>query len=377
MLKSLLSRSRLVKNLRYKTPCFVIAKKEIAKNYLEFEKRFPGSGIFYAMKANSETAVLETVYSLGGGFEAASVGELNLLKLLNIPPDRIIFGTAVKSAESIKTFHEYGVSIFAFDAFSELEKIAANAPGAKVYARMSVNDAGSVFKFSEKFGADINTLAPLLLRAKELGLVPYGISFHVGSQAGNPMAWSQAILTLRPVVQTLEAAGIKLEILDIGGGYPCNYPSVEEEITLKEIAKHIHTALKKLPYQPKLFLEPGRGIVATSSVLITEIIARVERGQNTWLFLDAGVYNALFETMAYQGSTRYKVTSQRHSFSAGEKMFALAGPTGDSPDVITREAHLPEDMEVGDRLIFHNVGAYSMSVTSTFNGFQKPAVHVI
>jgi len=377
MIQTLLSKSKTVKNLKYKTPCFVISKKEIEKNFKDFEKKFPGSQIFYAMKANSEKGVLETIHKLKSGFEVASVGELNLLKEIDVPAEKIMYGSAVKPAESIKKFSNYGVNVFAFDSSSELEKIAANAPGSKVYVRMSVDDAGSVFKFSEKFGADKNSIVSLLIRAKELGLKAYGISFHVGSQAGNPMAWSQAIEALVPVIDMLQSTGIKLEIIDIGGGYPCNYPSVEDEITLEEIAHNVHTSYKKLPYKPKLVLEPGRGIIATTAVLITQVIARIERGNNTWLFLDAGVYNALFETMSYQGSTRYKVTSQRHSYSAGEKMFSLAGPTGDSPDVITREAHLPEDVDVGDKLLFHSVGAYSMSVSSTFNGFSKPTVHLI
>jgi len=103
----------------------------------------------------------------------------------------------------------------------------------------------------------------------------------------------------------------------------------------------------------------------------------VERGAATWLFLDAGVYNGLFETMAYQGSTRYRITSLRPSLNSGEMMFALAGPTGDSPDIITREALLPGDIQVGDKLVIHDVGAYSLVCTSPFNGFPKPSVYLI
>ncbi len=107
------------------------------------------------------------------------------------------------------------------------------------------------------------------------------------------------------------------------------------------------------------------------------MIEKVERNANPWLFLDAGVYNALFEAMAYQGSTRYRITSMRPSYDSGEMLFALAGPTGDSPDVITHEALLPKDLEVGDKLIFHDVGAYSLVNSSRFNGFPKPDVYFI
>ena len=329
------------------------------------------------MKANSERGVLETVNRAGCGFEVASLGELELLKKIKVPPKDIIYGAAVKPAEAIKKFSKYGVNVFAFDSMSELEKIAANAPRSKVYARMRVIDAGSVFKFSEKFGADKEEISVLLVRAKELGLKPYGISFHVGSQAGNPRAWSQTLDVIGSVMTNLLKYDIKIEIIDIGGGYPCYYASSEEELTLQEIAEHVHHAYEKLPYKPKLILEPGRGVIATSAILVAKIIAKVERSNGTWLFLDAGVYNALFETMAYQGSTRYHVSSMRHSFNSGKKMYSVAGPTGDGPDVISREAHLPEDIEVGDKLIFHSVGAYSMSVVTSFNGFHKPAVHYV
>ena len=111
---------------------------------------------------------------------------------------------------------------------------------------------------------------------------------------------------------------------------------------------------------------------------MSTIIAKVERTGSTWLFLDAGVYNGLFEAMSYQGSTRYHVSRLRkNSNDNSQKVVALAGPTGDSPDVITREILLPTDTRVGDILIFHNAGAYSISVTSEFNGFPKPSVYFI
>lgn len=377
MIQTLLSRAKVVKKLDFDTPYFLINKKEIKKNLQEFKKLFPGADIFYAMKANSEKEVLKIIHELGAGFEVASAGELELVKAIKVPAKDIIYGTAVKPAEAIKEFFDYGVDTYAFDSLQELEKIAANAPGSKVYARMRAMDSGSVFRFSEKFGAELDDLVPLLLRAKELGLKPYGISFHVGSQAGNPLAWAQSLQLLGGAMNTLLKHDIKLEIIDIGGGYPCHYASTEQEVTLKEISKHIYKAYKELPYQPRLVLEPGRGVIATAGTLVAEVIAKVERANGTWLFLDAGVYNALFETMAYQGATRYHISSMRHSFNSGEKMYSLAGPTGDSPDVISREAHLPEDMDVGDKLIFHSVGAYSMSVVTSFNGFPKPEVHVV
>jgi ornithine decarboxylase len=242
---------------------------------------------------------------------------------------------------------------------------------------MSVNDTGSVFRFSEKFGTDKANVVPLLRHAREVGLVPYGISFHVGSQASNPLAWAHALKSIGELMEELRTFNIEIEVLNLGGGFPCHYITTEETSDVEEIAKYTLDEFSKLPYQPKIILEPGRGLIADTGVLVTSVIARVGRGENTWLFLDAGVYNALFEAMAYQGSTRYPVTSMRPSYDAGEMLYALAGPTGDSPDVITREALLPRDTEVGDKLIIHKVGAYTLTATSPFNGFPKPDVYYV
>ena len=186
-----------------------------------------------------------------------------------------------------------------------------------------------------------------------------------------------AIRSLQPVIKHLLEIGIQLEVLNIGGGFPCTYASSDEEITLEEISKLVMVEYKKLPYQPHLILEPGRAMVAEAAVLVSTVIARIERIEHTWLFLDAGVYNGLFETLAYQGSIRYRITSMRPSYDSGEAVFALAGPTGDSWDVISREAHLPTDMAQDDRLVFHGVGAYNLVMVGRFNGFPKPHVYFV
>jgi ornithine decarboxylase len=360
----------------YKTPFFAFEKIKIIKNINEFKNCFPEASIFYAMKANSEPEILEIIAKQGVGFEVASKYELDMLRRLKVSPKKIIYGTAVKPHSHIKEFADYGVDTFAADSFPELEKIASAAPSAKVYIRALVSDTGSIFKFSDKFGTWFENIPALLERARDLGLTPYGISFNVGSQASNATAWAEAIKSLVPIFESLKRTGIELQMINFGGGYPCEYASTEDKLELKNIAKFALEEYSKLSYRPKIFVEPGRGIVGDTSVLVSTVIARVERQQSTWLFLDSGPYNALFEAMAYQGSTRYKVTSMRHSYDSGVMMYALAGPTGDSQDVITKEAPLPRDIDVGDKLIFHNVGAYNLVATTPFNGFPRPDVYI-
>src|SRR5581483_9270323 len=176
-----------IQALPHKAPFFLFSKQRILDTYTEFKKCFPNAEVNYAIKANSEPEVIALLNDAGASFEAASVFELEFLKAAKVSPDRIIYGTSVKPTEHINAFHEYGVDRFAADSFPELEKIAAAAPGACVYIRVVVNDTGSVFRFSEKFGTPKENAIPLLRHAREIGLKPYGISFHVGSQASNPL----------------------------------------------------------------------------------------------------------------------------------------------------------------------------------------------
>jgi ornithine decarboxylase len=366
-----------LQGLKHKTPYFLFSKDAIRQRYREFKTAFPHAVIYYAMKADAEKEVLETLNEEGSSFEAASMYELHLLQELKVPPDRILYGTSVKPEEHIKAFHDYGVNRFAFDSVQEIEKIARVAPKARVYVRVSVNDTGSIYRFSEKFGTARVNAVPLLIRARELGLEHYGISFHVGSQASNPDAWGNAVQGLAPVINHLNELGLTIEVLNIGGGYPAQYPSSETHITLPEVAESIHAEYDKLAHKPKMILEPGRAMVAESAVLVASVIARVERIEHTWLFLDAGVYNGLFESLAYQGGIQYRVTSMRSAYDSGEATFALAGPTGDSWDVMSRETRLPADLDVGDKLVFHNVGAYNLVMVGRFNGFPKPPVYFV
>ncbi len=368
-----------LESLPYETPFFLFSKNRILGAFGEFKRYFPGAGIHYAMKANSEPAVLKTLADKDCGFEIASSYELRMLKKLAVPPEKIIYGTSVKPASHIEEFYRYGGRTFAVDSLPEMEKIAQLAPESRVFVRLSVDDAGSVFRFSEKFGTDRRCVIPFLRRACELGLQPYGISFHVGSQASNPQAWANALEIVREILEELAVAhDMKIEAINIGGGYPCDYASTKSNPCLQVIAENIYRQYRKLPYQPQLVLEPGRGIIASSGIAVVSIIGRIQRSNRTWLFLDAGVYNGFFEAMAYQGSTRYRVTSLRcFPKNTGDVRFAIAGPTGDSPDIITRGALLPAEVKAGDRLVIHDAGAYTLSCASRFNGFPKPKAYLV
>ncbi len=363
--------------LGYKTPFFFTMRSILKKNYQLFTHLFDDAEVYYALKANSDPKILTYLNELGCGFEAASAYEIELLLNAGVDPSRIIYGTSIKPAEHIKLSHKVGVDRFAADSKEEIEKIAKYAPGAKVFVRTIVDDAGSVFMMSERFGAPAETVKELILYAKKLKLKTYGISFYVGSQAANADMWARGVARVKPIIESLYKEGVTLEILNIGGGFPVHYDNHKDAPELREIVINIHNALHELPYIPKVIMEPGRGLVASSTVLVTEIIARNDRGDKPWLCLDAGIYNALYEAMIHQGATRFPVYPLNPPTEPAETLFyTLAGPSGDSLDIIARDVELPSYLDVGDKLLFEHAGAYTIVMASRFNGFPAPPLYI-
>lgn len=364
------------KKLNYPTPFFFTSKDILAHNYKVFTDLFDNSEVYYALKANSDPRILVHLDQLGCGFEAASAFEIDILVNAGIYPHKIIYGTSIKPLDHIHRAAKLGIDRFAADSKEELEKIAAIAPGARIFVRAIVDDTGSVFTMSERFGSPIEDVEGLILLAKKLGLKPYGISFYVGSQATKAERWSNGIATIRPTIEALKAKNITLEMINIGGGFPVIYKNHDHAPHLREIVVNIHNELHKLPYMPKILMEPGRGIAASSTVAVATVIAKTVRNHKTWLCLDAGVYNCFYEAMAHQGATEYKVHPATVPEGDHDQInCVLTGPTGDSLDIITRDAKLPTSVTVGDRLVFENTGAYTVTMASPFNGFPKPELY--
>lgn len=363
--------------LSHKTPFFFTSREMLKKNYEMFTDLFDNIEIYYALKANSDPKILTYLASLGCGFEAASGYEVGILTDLGIDPAKIIYGTSIKPAKHISQAHHAGVKRFAADSKEEIKKIADHAPGSKVFVRTIVDDSGSVFMMSDRFGAPAGSVKDLVLYARYLGLKIYGVSFYVGSQAAYANMWAKGVYTVKPVIEELLREGVTLEVLNIGGGFPVHYDNHQDAPALREIVINLHNALHTLPYIPKIIMEPGRGLVATSTVLVAEVIARNDRANKPWLCLDAGVYNALYEAMIHQGATRYPVSLLNPPTEPTENLqFTLAGPSGDSLDVIARDVTLPAYIDVGDRLVFEHTGAYSIIMASRFNGFPAPPLYI-
>lgn len=354
------------------TPFLVCDLETITRRYQELTDLLPGLAVFFAMKSNSAAPVLRHVHDVGASFEVASAAEMRMARAAGAAPADLLYSNPVKPPGHIAEAAAAGLHRFAFDTEMELRKIAAHAPGAAVYARLRVDDRTSLFPLSRKFGLSVEAAGDLLLLASSLGLVPYGLTFHVGSQCTNPMAWERAIEQCGTVMRRLLRAGVRLQMLNLGGGFPARYADPVPELSL--IAAVIGDAVGRLPYRPPLLAaEPGRYLVAESGVLAATVIGVDDRDDERWAYLDVGGYNGMMEAVQTGGRWHFPLlTSRPDHFKCASVPTTVTGPSCDSSDTLFYGAPLPDTLEIGDRVYIGTAGAYTSSYASSFNGFPAP-----
>jgi ornithine decarboxylase len=355
------------------TPYLMCDLDTVADRYDNFALALPGVRPYYAMKCNASAEILKTLASRGSGFEVASIGELRLLQEIGVNPSDVLYSNPIKPPEHIAAAHKAGLSRFGADSEGELYKLAQYAPGSAVYIRLRVDDSTSIFPLSRKFGAEAHEARALLLLAHSLGLQPYGITFHVGSQCGTTAAWRQAIAAAGRLMARLAEDGVRLEMLNLGGGFPARY--IGRVPSLGQIAATIMPALDELlPYSPAILAaEPGRHLVAESAVMVASVLGREIRAGENWIYLDVGAYNGLMETQQTVNQWRFPLWSSRHDHAVVPHLpFTVTGPSCDSSDTMFYGVALPSTIDVGDRLYIGSAGAYTLSYASSFNGFPPP-----
>lgn len=352
------------------TPLLILDLALLRQAYHDLARSLPGAEIYYAVKANPHPAVLRTFAEQGCGFEVSSTVELRSVLELGVPARRIISSNPVKRPDFIQYAFASGLDRFAFDSELELEKLRRWAPGSRVYVRLAVDNSGSEWPLSNKYGVSPERTVDLLLAARRAGLEPYGVTFHVGSQCRDPESWVRAIETCHEIHRALVAHGLPLQMLSVGGGQPVHH--IRPVPTLQQIGDRIMQTVARLfgPNPPLITVEPGRALVGSAGTLVTSVIGRAERDGDTWVYLDAGVFNALMETIE---GFRYELRTER---GGPRRPVTLAGPSCDSVDTLFTMEPLPE-LDVGDRVYVLNAGAYTLSYASAFNGFEPPRVKVV
>jgi ornithine decarboxylase len=360
-------------------PCLVVDLDVVRDNYNTFARALPDTRVFYAVKANPQPEVLDLLAKLGSCFDTASLVEIQQVLATGCPPERISFGNTIKKERDIVRAYELGVRLFAVDCEAEVEKVARAAPGSKVFCRILCDGAGAEWPLSRKFGCVPEMATGVLEHAHRLGLVAYGVSFHVGSQQRNPRMWDSALRASATIFRDLAERGIHLQMVNLGGGFPTKYlkdvPAVKAygQAIFRSLRKHFGNRI------PETIIEPGRGMVGNAGVIEAEVVLVSKKAADDevkWVYLDIGKFNGLAETM--DEMIRYPI---RTPFDGDEtEPCVLAGPTCDSVDVLyEKEPYLlPVSLEIGAKVLIEGTGAYTTTYSAVgFNGFPPLETHVI
>jgi ornithine decarboxylase len=361
------------------TPCLVVDLDVIGKAYDMLRRYLPIATVYYAVKANPAAEIVAMLAKKGSNFDVASPGEIELCLDNGATAERLSFGNTIKKERDIATAYAAGVRLFAFDSEAELSKLARVAPGARVFCRILVSCEGADWPLSRKFGCTPEMAVKLLSRARDFGLDPYGVSFHVGSQQTNLGQWDGAIGSAARMFSLLAEADINLRMVNIGGGFPARYRS--EVSPVEQYAGAVTAALTKHFGNniPEIIVEPGRSLVGNAGIIQSEVVLISDKGDGDdkrWVYLDVGKFNGLAETM--DESIKYRIETPGRNGPAGPVV--IAGPTCDSADILYEktEYQLPLGLEVGDKVEILSTGAYTSSYASVgFNGFPPMRTYCI
>ncbi|MGK6356910.1 type III PLP-dependent enzyme [Sphingomonas sp. DT-207] len=337
-----------------------------------FVEKFPGRSM-YAVKANPSPDLLQILWDSGiTHFDVASIAEVRLVAK-TLPDATLCFMHPVKAEEAIEeAYFEYGVRVFSLDSMEELEKIVRATKGAEdltLCVRMRVSSDHSKLSLASKFGVGPGESKDLLIAARQVADA-LGICFHVGSQAMAPEAYANAMERVRAAIVE---AGVTVDVVDVGGGFPSSYPGMEPP-PLEHYFATIHRAFESLPisYSAELWAEPGRALCAEYS----SIIVRVERRRGSELYINDGAYGALFDA-AHIG-WRFPVRLLREPDSnARDVEFSFYGPTCDDLDHMAGPFLLPADVQAGDYIEIGMLGAYGAAMRTAFNGFGATETAIV
>lgn len=364
---------------KHGTPVVVIDHEALRSNFAAFRRHFPKVQAYYAVKANSDPAIVRTLYLSGASFDVASWPEFQLVYAntrhlrakarQDFVWDKIIYANPIKPRETLERLDPYK-PLVTYDNLEELRKIRRFAPHAGLILRLRVPNTGSMVELSTKFGCDPGDAVDLVEAAFAMGLVVEGLSFHVGSQCTNFLNFVQALNAAAAVMSEARSRGHNITILDIGGGFPAPYHQDVKPIEV--LASKINAEIDRLfPGDVEIIAEPGRFIVATAAWAVARVIGKARRDGKTCYYIDDSVYHT------YSGIIFDHCQYRIKAFKNGRRaVCAVFGQTCDGLDTISLAEELPE-MEIGELVYSENIGAYSTASATHFNGFAPArVVHV-
>ncbi|RGB33097.1 ornithine decarboxylase [Rhizophagus diaphanus] len=368
---------------------FIVADLgEIYRQHLRWQTHLPRIKPFYAVKCNADPMLLKLLIALGTGFDCASKTEIQTLLNMGVDPSNIIYANPCKQGSFIRFAAEHDVKMMTFDNVEELHKIKRFFPNAQLVIRILTDDSKAIVKLSAKFGASLDNTGFLLQTARELGLSVIGVSFHVGSGCYDENAYVDAINRARFVFDQATELGFNFHLLDVGGGF--SFSRKNNDVTFEKIASVLGPAIDKCFPSDNIHViaEPGRYYAAPAFTIATHIIARRivhetlvagDDHPSFMYYINDGLYGTFNCILFDHQIVTPKVLMKEGKFLFGETLDEaeyncfIWGPTCDSIDCITKNGSLPELLP-GDWLYFEEMGAYTISASTKFNGFRKSKI---
>jgi len=362
---------------RYPTPFYCYSANAIRQQFKNFSSAFADlpALICYALKANSNQAVLSLLAKLGAGADVVSQGELRRALAAGISSDKIVFSGVAKTAAEIRYALSQNILCFNVESITELQQISEIAQTERQQANISLRinpdvDAGTHAKIStgksdNKFGIPyLDALAAYQL-AKTLPAINIrGIDMHIGSQISTVSAFDSAIERLIALMEQLAALDITLEHIDFGGGLGVTYADTDqsEQALLAQYSSVIHKHAARLSC--KMIFEPGRFITANAGVLVTQVIHLKPVQQKTFVIIDAAM-NDLIRPTLYDAWHNISPVTQP-SVDAVSSKVDIVGPVCESGDYLAQDRELPP-VNAGELLVVHSAGAYCAVTSNTYN----------
>lgn len=346
-----------------------IASKFFCSNFVSAKHK---TKILYSVKSNPDDEVLKTLFANGiNQFDVASLNEIYTISRLFGSTTKMYFMHPIKSREAItEAYFKFNIRDFSFDSLEELQKIieaTANATDLGLHLRIATPNNHSAINLSRKFGILADKAVSLIRKARTVAK-RLGICFHVGSQCTDPLQYRNAV---EIAYNLITKAKVSIDVLDIGGGFPSSYPASIPP-SLSSYFAEIFNAIEsvKLPQDCEIWCEPGRALVAES----TSLIVRVEGKKGQMLYLNDGTYGGLFDAgmpnFIYH-SKAIRTNKAKPSLSNKLIPFGFYGPTCDSLDVMNGPFYLPNNIAEGDYIEIGQMGSYSKSIRTNFNGFNN------
>jgi ornithine decarboxylase len=356
---------------QFGSPLFVIDCERLRAQYRAPAHALPGVGLHYALKPLPDRTVVQVLAREGACFDLATNGEVDLVRDAGIPPKRCIHSHPIKRGSDIRHALDCGVATFVVDNAEEIAKFVAQRARVKLLLRVSFRNPDTVIDLSRKFGCDAAGAIGLIEEAARLGVRIVGLSFHAGSQLPRPDKHVEAIDTCGRIIAAARERGFRLDVLDIGGGFPIDY--IEPAPEIDAFCAPIRAAIARLPEGLRLIAEPGRFICGPAAVAISTVMGRAKREGRWWYYLDDGVYGT-FSGQMYD-KMRFPIEPLREPDRAREPC-VISGPTCDSLDVIAEDLPMPV-LAIGERLLARQIGAYTMATATDFNYFPRAKVIAI